>query len=94
MQYYLFHFNVGYHGASYRRITKLFEDTNFRIAFRTNNTVHKFLKPTAYRPVPTYEDTGVCERKWPDCSEVHIGQMLRNLKTRFQENVRDIKNNL
>lgn len=79
------------HSSRYiQRITKHFKGTNVRIAFWTNNTIQT-LKLKTY--TPKYREPGIYELKCPDCNKVYVDQMGRNLKTRYQEHVSDIKNN-
>jgi hypothetical protein len=74
-----------------RKNTKLFKDTNLKIAFKTTNTVGKLLGGTP--TMNTYEQSDIYKTTCQSCHKVHIGQRGRNLTTKHTEHIRNIKFN-
>jgi hypothetical protein len=62
------------------------------ISYRTRNTIGNILtlKKSSNNPC---EGSGVYQLKFQNCLGVYIGQTGRNFKTRFKEQILDIKNN-
>jgi CRISPR/Cas system CMR-associated protein Cmr5 small subunit len=72
-----------------QKITRLFKETEIRIAFRTKkqyktwqNHIHKWL-----------QKNGVYQMKCMDCPLKYIGQTSRTLYTRYKEHIQAISNN-
>jgi hypothetical protein len=72
-------------------ITKLFTDTNLKVAFKTTTTVGKLSGDTW--TTNTYEQSSIYKMTCQSCHKVYTGQMGRNLKTRYKEHVRNIRFN-
>jgi hypothetical protein len=62
---------------------------NINIAFRTSNTLGRYLKKAIYKSENSelLDKCGVCKLKCGSCSGVYQGQTGRNFKTRFKEHV-------
>jgi len=58
-----------YIGKETRFITKLFKDTNVRIAFTINNTIGKRLAMEQKTPQCKYDKSGVYQLTCPDCKK-------------------------
>jgi hypothetical protein len=71
-------------------ITKLLENTNIKIAFKTNNTIGKVLNERI--TTNKYEQTGN-KLACAEGKKVYIGQTGRTLKNRYKEQIRSIKYN-
>ena len=82
-----------YHSPKIRKITILFKNTNIGIAFRTTTSIHQLTKPTIAVHTLDHEKSGVYQLTCNTCKSSYIGQTKRNLKSRFQEHTRYIKNN-
>jgi hypothetical protein len=80
-----------YFGHETHKITKIFKDTQLKIAFRTNNTIQQHL--FAKQPKNTTNTSGIYRMKCLDCPQQYIGQTGRPFKTRFKEHIRAIKYN-
>jgi hypothetical protein len=83
-----------YTGKETRHITKLFKDTEVKIAFRTNNTIKRILNPKP--PIEhnnKYDSPGVYKLKCKDCPLQYIGQTGPSFTTRYKEHIRAIKYN-
>ena len=81
-----------YIGKETRFITKLFKQTNIRIAYRTRNTIEKLLR---HRRNPSqgdhFENSGIYQLTCPDCGMVYVGQTGRSFRTRYREHLRHYK---
>jgi len=82
-----------YHSPKIRKITNLFKNTNIGIAFKTTTTLHQFMRPKKQTHIPDHEKSGVYGIKCNTCHITYVGQTSRNLKSRYQEHIRYIKNN-
>jgi hypothetical protein len=80
-----------YPGNYIQKITKLFKNTNLRIAFRTTNTTDRLLGDMYM--VSKYDKSGIYKITHQSCQKVYIGQTGRNWKTRFNEHIRNIRFN-
>jgi hypothetical protein len=78
-----------YSGKEVRKITKLFRDTQIKIAFRTKNTIQNILKPQPH--IDKYSRSGIYQIKCLDCPLKYIGQMGRTFNIRYKEHVQAIK---
>jgi hypothetical protein len=70
-----------------RKITKLFKDTNLKVAFKTTTTIGKLLSDT--HTTNTYEQSGIYKMTCQSRHKVYIGQTGRN-STRYKEHIRNI----
>jgi hypothetical protein len=83
-----------YSGKEIRSITKLFKNTNIRIAYKTNNTLCKHLQPNdPDLNTDKYSHSGIYEIKFNTCQLKYIGQTGRNFKTRYKEHIHAIRTN-
>ncbi|PNF32319.1 hypothetical protein B7P43_G14024 [Cryptotermes secundus] len=80
-----------YNGCYTRKITKLFRNTNVRIAFKVNHTLGKILNTKQSKN--SYEQSGVYKLTCLECQQVYIGQTGRKLITRYNEHIRCIRFN-
>jgi hypothetical protein len=76
-----------------RRITNLFKHTNVKAAFKTNNTISQLTKPGIRTNTPTHNNRGIYKLTCNTCKLAYVGQTSQNLKLRFQEHTRYIRNN-
>jgi hypothetical protein len=80
-----------YHGPDTWTITKLFRNTNLKIAYKTTNSIKHHLKPK--KPNNRYIQQ---ERSIPTKMRrpmKYIGQTGRTFKARFKEHIQDIRTN-
>jgi hypothetical protein len=82
-----------YTGNYIRKITKLFKNTNIKIAFRTNNTIDKILNNNNNNKINKYDKSGIYKLTCQTCQKVYIGQTGRTLHTRYKEHIRNIRLN-
>jgi hypothetical protein len=82
-----------YHSPKIRKITTLFKNTDIGIAFRTTTSIHHPKKPIIVEQTLDHEKSGVYQLTCNTCQRSYIGKTRRNLKSRFQEHARYIKNN-
>jgi len=73
-------------------ITTLFKHTNRRIAYRTNNNLLRHLTQSPHSQ-DIYTHSGVYKLTDPDCGKAYIGQIDRDLRTRFIEHKRSFRHN-
>jgi hypothetical protein len=78
-------------GNYVRTITKLFKNTNIKIAFKTNNTIGNILKERT--TTNKYEQTGIYKLTCTECNKAYIGQTGRTLEIRYKEHIRSIMYN-
>jgi hypothetical protein len=78
-----------------RRITNLFKHTNVRIAYKCNSTILHLSKPTNKATLPSspYDRSVIYKLTRMTCDKAYVGQTNRNLKQRYKEHTRYIKNN-
>jgi hypothetical protein len=84
-----------YIGKETRSITKIFKNTNLKIAFKTTNTVQNhlcYLKEPNHRKDP-YHNSGIYQLTCKECNQKYIGQTGRTFKTRYNEHIDAIKSN-
>jgi hypothetical protein len=81
-----------YHDLAVRMITKLFRNTELKIAYKTTNTLRNHLK-TQKKTSNKYELSGVYRLKCGECPHIYTGQTGRPFKTWYNEHIREIKNN-
>ena len=80
-----------YNGSYTRKITKLFKNTNIRIAFKVNQTLGRILNHK--QNMNPYEQSGIYKLTCQSCQQVYIGQTGRKLTTRYNEHIRSIRLN-
>ena len=82
-----------YYSHKVRKITNLFKQTDIKIAFKNNNTISQILRPQTTNNTTIYNKSGIYKLTCKTCQHVYMGQTSRNLKKRYQEHVRYIRNN-
>jgi hypothetical protein len=81
-----------YIGKKTRTITKLFQNTNIRIAYKTKKSYTE--PPTAKNPQYwQYNKSGIHQMKCNSCQLGYMGQTRRNFKARYKEHIRSIRTN-
>jgi hypothetical protein len=73
-------------------LTNLFKHTDIGIAFRSTNTI-QLTKPKRRNHTQEHNRSGIYELTCNTCKLAYIGQTRRNLKERYQEHIRYIRNN-
>jgi hypothetical protein len=73
------------------KVTKLFKDTSIKIAYRTTSTIGNLLNEK--QKMNPYEQSGIYKLTCRSCHKACIGQTGRNLATRYNEHVRNIRFN-
>jgi len=81
-----------YYSSKVRKITNLFKHTDIKGAFKNNNTISQILRPKATNNSPIYNKCGIHKLTCKTCQHVYMRQTSRNLKQRYQEHVRYIRN--
>jgi hypothetical protein len=81
-----------YIGKETRTITRLFINTNIKIAYKTNNTIQKYLQPQKPN-TDIYNNSGIYLLSCNDCPLQYVGQTGRNFKTTYKEHIQAIRNN-
>jgi hypothetical protein len=71
----------------------MFKNTNIGVAFRTTKTMHQCIRPKKQIPITDHERSGIYKITCNTCHKAYVGQTSRNLKSRYQEHTRYIKNN-
>jgi hypothetical protein len=83
-----------YIGNETRTITRLFKNTNLRIAYKTNNTIRNHLQPKNHDTDKyKYNCSGIYQIKCNSCQLKYIGQTGRNFRTPYKEHIRAIHSN-
>jgi hypothetical protein len=82
-----------YSGKETRFITKMFKDTDVKIAFTTENTIEKRLAIKQETPQNTYDRSGIYQLTCPECKLKYTGQTGRPFKVRFQKHLSGFKYN-
>ena len=76
-----------------RKVTNLFKQAGVKIAFRCTNTLARPVKTTNTTRTPPHNKPSIYQLICNTCNLSYIGQTSRNLKTRYHEHVRYIKDN-
>ena len=82
-----------YHSPKIRTITNMFKNTNIGIAFRTSTTLHQCIRPKKKTSITDHERSGVYKITCNTCRKAYVGHTSHNLKAKYQEHMRYIKNN-
>jgi len=82
-----------FHSPKNRKITNLLKNTNIGIAFKTTTTLHHLITPITPTRLQEHEKSGIYKITCKTCHNAYVGQASRNLKSRFREHIRYIKNN-
>jgi hypothetical protein len=78
-----------YTGKETKFITKLFKNTNVKIAFTIDNKIERLLSTQYSRNHNKYDKCGIYQVNCPTCNKKYIGQKGRPFHVRFQEHFRD-----
>jgi hypothetical protein len=81
-----------YTDPAIRMITKVFKNTEVKVAFNTKNTLKNRLRSKNATP-NKLETSGIYRLNCGECPKVYIGQTGRTFRTRFKEHIREIKYN-
>jgi len=76
-----------------RKVTNLFKQAGVKIAFSSKNALACLVKTTNTTRTPPHNKPGIYQLKCNTCNLSYMGQTSRNLKTRYHEHIRYIKNN-
>ena len=88
-----------FHSPRIRKITKLFKQTNIRIAYRSTNTLRQQTERINQHNSNTkdssqnYKKGGVYKIECKTCNKAYIGQTSRDITQRYREHIRYIRNN-
>jgi len=82
-----------FHSPKIRKIANLLKTTNIGIAFKTTTTLHHLIKPIASTRLQEHEKSRIYKIMCKTCHKAYVGQTSRDLKSRFREHIRYIKNN-
>ena len=81
------------HSPKIRKITNLFKNTQIGIAFKATKILQHLMQTTPRTQTSDYEKCGVYKIICNTCKKAYVGQTSRDLKSRFWEHTRYIKNN-
>ena len=76
-----------------RKITHLFKHTDLEIAFKNSNNTWQLTKPKSNSKTEYYKHSGIYALTCKTCKHTYVGQTSKDLKQRYQEHMRYIKNN-
>ena len=65
-----------------RKVTNIFRNTNFRIAFKCPNNIANLFKPPKDHDIPRHNKWGIYELTCNTCSRSYVGQTSRSLSIR------------
>ena len=80
-----------YIGKATRSVTKLFRDTQVKIAYTTNNNLERLLRYNSTGTENKYGKSGTYQLSCPTCNKKYIGQTGRSFQVRFREHQHDYK---
>jgi hypothetical protein len=80
-----------YIGKETKYITKLFKNSNVKIAYTTNKNLGKLLSTRTDQRLDKYDANGVYQLECPTCNKKYIGQTRQLFTTRFREHYNDFK---
>jgi hypothetical protein len=80
-----------FNNPAVHKITYLFQNTGLKIAYKPTNTICNFLKPRLnFNPL---RQSGIYQLRCVTCDRVYVGQSGREVRTRYNEHIRYIRNN-
>jgi hypothetical protein len=79
-------------GPRVRTITKLFQNTNMKVAFRMNNTIKQHINAKE-ETTDKYNLCGAYQMGCKDCNLKYVGQTGCTFRTRYKEHTRELKTN-
>jgi hypothetical protein len=74
-----------------RQITKLFQNTQLRVALHTQNTINNILK--LREQIDKYNNSGIYQLKCLDCPLNYVGQTGRMFNVRYREHIHAMRTN-
>jgi hypothetical protein len=80
---------VTYFSPLVRQVTKLFKQTDLKIAFHATNTIHQQLTEKQTHKDPS----GIYKLKCNTCGKVYVGQCGRTIGVRLKERIRHVRSN-
>ena len=80
-----------YYSPTRGNVANLFKHINIGIAFRSANTM-QHMKPKTTNNTQEYNKSGIYKLTCNTCKLSYIGQTSRNVKQRYQEHIRYIRN--
>jgi hypothetical protein len=75
-----------------RTITKVFRNTNLKVAFRTNNTIKHHVSMEE-KTTDVYNLSGVYQMLCKGCPLKYVGQTGHTFRIRYNEHIREIRTN-
>ena len=82
-----------YHSPKIRKITNLFKNTHISIAFKAKTITQQLTQTIPQNHTSDYEKIGIYKIICNTCHKAYVGQTSHDLKARFRELTRYIKNN-
>ena len=82
-----------YHSPKIRKITNLLKNTHIGIAFKAKTITQQLTQTIPQNHTSDYEKSGIYKIKCNTCHKAYVVQTSRDLKARFREHTRYIKNN-
>jgi hypothetical protein len=73
-------------------ITNKFRQTDLRIAYRTNNTIHNHLIHRIHHP-DKFSSSGIYKLTRPDCRKAYVGQTGSNFAVKYNESKHAFRTN-
>lgn len=83
---------ITYFGPWVKTVTKVFQNTDLKMAFQTNNTIKHHVRMKE-RTTDVYNLSGVYQMLCKECPLKYLGQMGRMFRIRYYEGIRDIQTN-
>jgi hypothetical protein len=74
-----------------QKVTNIFRNTNFRVAFKSHNTLGYLIKPPKDHHTPPHNKWGIYQLTCNTCKQLYVGQTSRSLSICFQEHTRYIR---
>ena len=81
-----------YYNSNTHRIANIFRKHNYKMAYRTNNTIKRRINGTN-KDIDIYNKTGVYKLNCNDCNKFYIGQTGRSFSSIFSEHTKALSNN-
>jgi hypothetical protein len=81
-----------HYGPQIRKITNLFRKTNLQIMFHSANTIYSIFRPVSTRTDNEHTRCGIHKLTCSMRKHTYVGQTGRNLRQRYLEHIRYIKN--
>jgi hypothetical protein len=82
-----------YYSPQIRKVTNLFKHTGIKISFRSSNNIQQLIQTKGNNRTEQYNHSGIYALTCKTCKHKYIRQTSRELKQRYQEHIRYIRNN-